>query len=245
MEPREIAEGLERRAELPGGDGERFSGYAVMGVPFAAGDVLALRHFPASSLGAGYTSVWHRDPDGRWVFCQDVPPHEGCSRYFGSALDGSLGGQIRIVWSGPREFTVAVEGGLHLNWRLSLTQTPGVRLLNVASQVLPGSFWQSPSALKLMGRAAGSLLGAGRISLVGKVPNGQQFIANPRHLWIIASSQATLDGRDLGSVRPLPAQDSLGDFWIPQRGIFAAANAFLETFDPARHVAATAREGRK
>jgi hypothetical protein len=97
LEPKEIAERLEQRTELPEGEEERFAGYAVMGVPFASGHVLALRHFPASSLGSGYTSVWHRDPAGRCVFCQDVPPEQGCSRYFSSALEGSLTGQVRIV----------------------------------------------------------------------------------------------------------------------------------------------------
>jgi hypothetical protein len=109
LEPKEIAERLEQRAELPGGEEERFAGYAVMGVPFASCHVLGLRHFPASSLGPGYTSVWHRDPDGRWVFCQDVPPEQGCSLYFGSALEGSLTGQVRIVWPGPRELIVSVQ----------------------------------------------------------------------------------------------------------------------------------------
>jgi hypothetical protein len=244
LAPREIAERLEQRAELPDGEEERFAGYAVMGVTFASGHVLGLRHFPASSLGTGYTSIWHRDPERRWIFCQDVPPEQGCSRYFGSALDGSRVGQIRIVWSAPREFMVSVEGGLHLDWRLSLTQTPGARLLNAVSQSLPGSMWHSPAALKLMGKAAGTILGAGRINLVGQVPNGQRFIANPRHLWIIESSQATLNGQDLGPVRPLPEQERLGDFWIPQRGIFAAANAFLESYDPSRHAAVTARASR-
>ena len=65
--------------------------------------------------------------------------------------------------------------------------------MNAVSQALPGSLWQSPAALKLMGKAAGSILGAGRISLVGQVPNGQRFIANPRHLWIIATSQQDLE----------------------------------------------------
>ena len=139
---------------------------------------------------------------------------------------------------------MSVEGGLHLNWRISLTQTPGVRLLNAVSQALPGSIWQSPAALKLMGKAAGAILGVGRISLVRRAPNGQQFIANPRHIWIIASSQATLNGEDLGPVRPLPHQERLGEFWIPQRGIFAAASAFLEPFDPGRHVAVTVRTSR-
>ena len=112
LEPKEIAERLEQRAELPGGEEERFAGYAVMGVTFASGHVLALRHFPASSLGPGYTSVWHRDPAGRWVFCQDAPPEQGCSRYFGSALDGSLVGQIRIVWSAEPPETRRLPSGV-------------------------------------------------------------------------------------------------------------------------------------
>jgi hypothetical protein len=240
-----MAERLEHSAALPGGQGERFAGYAVMGVPFASGHVLALRHFAASSLGPGYTSVWHRDPAGSWVFCQDVPPEQGCSRYFGSALDGSVVGQIRVVWEGPRAFVVAVEGGLQLDWRISLMQTAGSRLLNAMSEALPGSMWQKPAALRLMGKVAGSILGAGRLSLVGQVPNGQRFVANPRHIWVIELSQATLNGQDLGAVRPLLEQERLGGFWIPQRGIFAAANAFVERFDPARHAAVTARESRR
>lgn len=245
MEPKELAERLEQGAKLPPGSEDRFSGYAVMGVPFLSGHVLALRHFPAASIGRGYTSVWHRDPEGRWVFCQNVPPQQGCSRYFGSALDGSLTGQIQIVWTGPREFTVSADGGLRLEWRLSLTETPSTRLLNTIGRAMPDSLWRKPGVLRLMGKAAGRTLGAGNVSLVGQVPNGQQFVANPRLIWMIGSSEATLNGQELGPVGPLPVQERLGDFWIPQRGIFALAQAFLESFDPARHVAATARQSRQ
>ena len=241
LEPKEFAEGLEQGVDLPGGYEERFSGYAVMGVPFASGHVLGLRHFPASSLGPGYTSVWHRGPDGRWVFCQDVPPEQGCSRYFGSALDGSLVGQIRIVWSGPREFTVSVKGDLSLEWRIALTATPGTRLLNAVSRMMPGNLWRNSTALRLMGTAAGLALQAGRVSLVGQVPNGQRFIANPRLIWIVAECAATLNGQDLGPAAPLRVQERLGDLWIPQRGIFALAQASLEAFDPLRHLSATTR----
>jgi hypothetical protein len=55
-------------AGLPAGGGERFAGYGVMGLPFRSGHVLAMRRFPASSIGPACTSVWHRSPDGRWVF---------------------------------------------------------------------------------------------------------------------------------------------------------------------------------
>jgi hypothetical protein len=86
LEVRNMVEALERGGELPPGMGERFSGYGVAGVPFRSGHVLALRRWPASSLGRSYTSLWHRDPGGRWVFIQDAPPQLACPRYFGSAI---------------------------------------------------------------------------------------------------------------------------------------------------------------
>lgn len=51
-------------AGLPGGDEERFSSWGVMGLPFRSGNILAFRRFPASSIGPGYSAVWHRDPTG-------------------------------------------------------------------------------------------------------------------------------------------------------------------------------------
>ena len=41
--PKEIVDDLERGGELTGGDGERFSGYGVMGLPFTSGHILCLR----------------------------------------------------------------------------------------------------------------------------------------------------------------------------------------------------------
>ena len=71
---RETIERLEEEAPLPSGRGERFAGWGVLGQPFVSGHVLALRRFVRSSVGPGYTSVWHRTPDGKWWFVQDAPP---------------------------------------------------------------------------------------------------------------------------------------------------------------------------
>jgi hypothetical protein len=64
QEPREFVQMLESNQTLPGGRDERFNGCGVMGVPFASGDLLALQQFPNTSIGNGYTPVWHRRPDG-------------------------------------------------------------------------------------------------------------------------------------------------------------------------------------
>lgn len=85
---------------IPDGSGDRFSGYAVIGLPFSSGHVLALRRIEASSFGPAYTSVWHRDPEGRWTFHQNVPPEQSCPRYFGAALSETTTGPIRINWTG-------------------------------------------------------------------------------------------------------------------------------------------------
>jgi hypothetical protein len=86
-EPGEYAGEIERAAVLPTGGGDRFSGYGVMGLPFASGHILGLRRFPASSIGPGYRSVWHRDPGGRWTFYQDQPAELACTRYFSAAVE--------------------------------------------------------------------------------------------------------------------------------------------------------------
>ncbi len=61
--PRDAARRADHAA-LPPGDGERFAGFGIMGLPFASGHVLALRRF-ATSIGPSYSSVGHRSPDGK------------------------------------------------------------------------------------------------------------------------------------------------------------------------------------
>ena len=86
-----------------------------------------------------------------------------------------------------------------------------------------------------MGVAASLMLGAGHLGLSGKVPNGQKFVANPRQIWIIRNSTAILRGLDLGPAGRLKDQARLGDFWIPQQGIFAIGDSMFEPYDPTLH----------
>src|SRR6266516_6212777 len=99
--PAEIVEELERTADLPRGEEERFFGYGVMGLPFRSGHVLGLRRFPSSSIGPGYRSVWHRDPHGRWTFYQDQPAELACTRYVGAEGEEVRGVPSRIDGTGP------------------------------------------------------------------------------------------------------------------------------------------------
>ena len=85
--PRDIVATLEAHPVVPEGAADRFAGYGVLGLTFESGDVLAARRCAASSIGPGYTSVWHRAPERPWTFFQDVGSMAGCSRDFASGAD--------------------------------------------------------------------------------------------------------------------------------------------------------------
>ena len=57
-------------------------------------DVLAIRSVPASSLGAGYTSIWLRNPEGLWV---DIEPLACVSTLFRQRAGASHLGPDRAL----------------------------------------------------------------------------------------------------------------------------------------------------
>lgn len=125
-----------------------------MGLPFASQHILCLRRWPVSSLGAAYTSVWHRNPAGRWTFVQDAPPDRSCTRYFGSSVSRVLHEEIKIEWSGPRNFSVMGIGSYEFHWQVSLTDTIGTRFMNTGGSIIPNALWRNPGVLKLLGAAS-------------------------------------------------------------------------------------------
>jgi hypothetical protein len=216
------------------------SGYGVMGLPFRSGHVLAVRRFTASSIGPGYTSVWHRRPDGEWIFYTSVAPAHSCPRFFGADALDAIETAIELEWTAPFRLRVAMPA-VPFEWEIDLGATVATRLMNAVGRLLPNGAWRSPAVLTTMSLVAGPLLGVGRIGLQGTVPNGQRFIANPRTMWTVIRSSARLDGEEFGPPGAVHPQAHLGDFWIPQRGILAIGEAHFERFDPARHASRTSR----
>lgn len=238
-EPRDLIQHLEKNRELPKGNGEILSVYGVESCPFASGDILCSRHVLASSFGPAYTAIWHRDPGGNWHFYQDVPPRQGCARFFGKALADITILPIGTYWDGPRRLRIIAPG--RIEWQFVLSSTFATQAMNRLGSLMPDSLWKNPTILAAMAPVAGVVLGAGKLRLTGRAPNGQGFIANPLSTWTIPEAKATIDGRHLGAVVPLREQPRLGDFWIPRTGLFAIGRAFFDAFDPAIHSAAISR----
>jgi hypothetical protein len=236
-EPRDLVELLEKNPVVPKGDGEILSGYGVMSCPFTSGDVLCSRRFPASPFGPAYTSIWHRDPSGTWHFYQDVPPQQGCARYFSKALATVAVMPIETHWDGPRLLRIVAPG--RIDWQFSLSSTIATRALNLIGSVTPPALRKSPMFLRAMGALASTALGAGNMRLTGRVPNGQRFVAIPRLTWTVPSASAIIDGRYVDEVAPLREQSKLGDFWIPRTGLFAIGRSVFDAFDPSIHYAAS------
>jgi hypothetical protein len=135
---------------------------------------------------------------------------------------------IRIDWTDPRRLCVTVDAPAEITWDIRLAPTLATRMINTAASAMPSSWWGKRSVLFAMETTARRILGAGEMKLTGHTPNGQVFTRIPRLIWSIAESRATIRGVDAGVPAPLPKQAMLGDFYIPQRGIFAIVTSALE-----------------
>ena len=93
--------------------------------------------------------------------------------------------------------------------------------------LIPDRLWRQPAVLAMMQPVASRVLGIGRVALRGTTSNGQAFLANPKLLWAIPRSRAEIDGVVHDSVQSLRKQVRLGDFWLPNSGLFAIGRAYL------------------
>jgi hypothetical protein len=221
--PREAVATLTANPRLIEGSDERFTGYGVMGLPYANGHYLALRAFAASSVGPPYRAVWHRTPEGRWKILTTIAPELSCPRYFGSEAPGEQVPAIDVTWRD--DWTLEVTIGDRLFWRLELASTLATRLMTTMGGAMPVSAWNSNVVLGSMGPMAGAFLGTGRMRLHGATPNGPSYKAAPRQVWRVIGGRAQFEGEDLGEVAPLPKQSHLADFWLPQKGILFVGRA--------------------
>lgn len=228
MTPHATASHLERRRTLPRGRAERFTGYGAVGVPFTSGHLLAFRRFASSSIGPPFTSVWHRDPEGRWTFYVDVEPAYACPRYFGPALHAVHSHDIDIEWCGSHALALHVPGA-DLHWSLRLSTSPLSITLGMLARFTPDPLWRAPGLPEAIGPAGGTLLGTGVMRLRGHAPAGQPYIVHPTHLWHVAASTAQLGGLDLGTDTISDRSAQLGDFILPRRGLFAAGSEVFQT----------------
>ena len=229
--PAEWARAVEDRPVLPPGDGERVSGYGVMGLPFESGHVLGLRRWTASSVGDRFTSIWHRDPAGRWTFYESAACDIACSRYFGADVARFREGPIDLDWEAPDRLRVRTGDGA-VDWTVELGATASTKMMSAVGSLLPMAAWRSAHVLRALGAMAGRMLGVGKVQLTGTTSNDQHFDANPLRIWYVSGSHAVVEKEDLGAPGPLQEQARMADFYFPQRGMFAVGRVFVTSPEP-------------
>jgi hypothetical protein len=132
----------------------------VFGLPFDSGHVLALRVFPQNDL-APYRTVWHRDPRRRWAIYVDGPRLDiACPRYYGATCDHIAHARIRIEWTGPASLRVTMDAP-PLEWTLTATDTPVLRVMNAMSARLLLWSWRPRQLLRARELMASRVLGLG------------------------------------------------------------------------------------
>ncbi|MGB3602696.1 hypothetical protein [Gordonia sp. (in: high G+C Gram-positive bacteria)] len=218
---------------LVGGNDDRFTGFGIMGLPFSSGHYLALRSMVASSVGPAYRTVWHRDPEGEWTIYTTTDPERSCPRYFVGSDHAVRVSAIDLRWQDDWTLNVALDTdttkGTRLAWQVRLGSGLATRAMTTMGGATPQWAWNSTAVLQVMGPMASGVLGSGRIRLAGTAPNGQRFRAAPLRVWRVVESTATLSGEDFGDPAPLDTQARLGDFWLPQRGLFFVGRARFGT----------------
>src|SRR5919204_1688262 len=110
-EPAELARRVEENPQLPAAGCERVSGYGVMGLLFRSEHVLGLRRWTASSVGEGFTSIWHRNTARRWTFYESLRSEIACTRYFGAEVEQVRVGPIALDWQDRRRLPIYTADG--------------------------------------------------------------------------------------------------------------------------------------
>ena len=231
--PRELAAAMERRTRLPGVEGERFAGYGVIGLPFTFGDVLAFRRHTASSLGPAHTTVWHRDPSHVWTVYTDTDPDRTVARYFGSAFQRTIRTEIELEWTDPHRVTVSLPEQ-RIEWTVRLESTARTRVINGMIAIVPRRLVAHPAGLRSLATVGTRLLGAGPVRLMGSTPGGYRYALHPLRVWAATAAAAVVEGDDMGPLRPHHRNARLGEYLLPNRGVFAAVHeVFRAPISPA------------
>jgi hypothetical protein len=219
----------EVRGPAPWPGYEHVKGWGVFGLPFDSGHVLALRVFPESDFGS-YRTVWHRDAAGNWSILVDGPRLDtACPRYYGAACASTGFASIELTWTGPASLRIEVEEP-SLEWTLTASDTPTLRVLNAMSARLPLWTWRPRPLVRMRERIA-RRLGMGNVELSGTMPSGHVGTLMPQRMYFVRESRAVLEGVDLG--RPVEGGPNpvIGKVPLPARGILAIGQATWRVMD--------------
>ena len=166
---------------------------------FATGHRVVVGHWTDSPVGPITDVMWGR-PDGTRVL---LAPNERAARFITAVYS------FDDVEVGPVEGLVATDGALHVRTRSMLLRLRPRRLAVPLPGDLPPWVWTRIGA-----PIARALLG---VEVHGTSPTGVEEWYRARSWAPLRSARGTLDGRDLGAMRPLDPPLGVGFSEPPRR----------------------------
>jgi uncharacterized membrane protein YeaQ/YmgE (transglycosylase-associated protein family) len=116
----------------------------------------------------------------------------------------------------------AVIGGFLVDLFVAGDLVSGINLTTILVATLGASTCWPSTAARCVPFGPGKVLVRYRVFL-----DGQHFQVNPRLVWVVIASRATIDGEDADPIGSLAEQTRLGNLWFRQRGIFFVGEAYL------------------
>jgi hypothetical protein len=98
-----------------------------------------------------------------------------------------------------------------------------------AARLMPDAWWQNDIHVESDGRRSTIRVRNREDESCRENAEWPRVHRESARVWLIDSSRAILNGLDLGPAGALAQQARLNDFFIPQRGLFAVAEACLQT----------------
>jgi hypothetical protein len=210
---------------------EHSKGYAVMILPFSSGHMLGLRVFPENDF-APYKSVWHLSPQDDWSIYNDGPSFSTtCPRWWGSALKRAELSHISLNWVEDNSLEVVLQDP-PLKWFMEMTAPPFLQILNALSTSLPLWTWKKSAFLRIREWIAKYVFDMGDLRFSFMTPEGQNAIIMPEQIFFIKTSEAELEGVDLGKPVSLEKNPDIGGVPLPTRPSFIVGQAHGTIVDP-------------
>ena len=203
---------------------DRFVG-CISAAAFTSGDAVVVGAWADSPLGPLVDVMWVR-PDGRRIL---LAPTAAAAEYISAlyafdevrvlALHGGWDGGATAVAAGPLRVRIVAGPRTALSWLFALRPAPLLRR--------PG--WvrvEDAVARPLVGRLLG---GAEGVRAAGVAPGGQRECYGARDYRPAVAASLTVDGRDAGAMRDLPADLGIGLSSFPTRPAVVHVITSIET----------------
>jgi hypothetical protein len=204
---------------------ERMKGFAVLGVTFESGHMLALRAFEETSFGPGFVAVWMREPNGDWRFFSTNDPRHSCAKYMLPEVADQV--PIDVRWVDDRTMHVSIKA-ISFRWFIEFEETRRTRLMSALVSRVPKWALRTAPVSSIVSAVARKGLRLGKLRLRGEVPNGQRYHGMPRRVWRVKGSTAWAGAYNFGEMVSVAPQRRFGDFWIPARPIAIAGEVEFE-----------------